>query len=60
LPLYQTRLAHELEKLHSRVDLHDASINAVMEVIGDLLGQPERRRKRIGFKPEDGEPGLGA
>ena len=60
MAITQTRLAHELDKLRSRVDVHDASINAVMEVIGDLLGQPDRSRKRIGFTLDEGDPGSGA
>ena len=60
MAITQTRLAQELEKLRGRVDVHDASINAVMEVIGNLLGRPEKNRKRIGFKLEENEPGPGA
>ena len=60
MAITQTRLAQELEKLRGRVDVHDASINAVMEVIGNLLGRPEKNRKRIGFKLEDRDAGRKA
>ncbi len=60
LAITQTRLAQELEKLRGRVDVHDASINAVMEVIGNLLGKPDRNRKRFGFKLEESKPGQKA
>ncbi len=60
MAITQTRLAQELEKLRGRVDVHDASINAVMEVIGNLLGKPDRSRKRIGFKLEESKPGQKA
>ncbi len=52
----QVRLAQELERLRSRVDVHDASLDAVMQVIGTLLNRPEPRPRRIGFST--GGPGT--
>lgn len=47
-----SRVAAELEKLRDRVDVHDASISSIMEVLTGLLGVPERETRRIGFGTE--------
>jgi hypothetical protein len=44
------RIARELDKLRDRLDVHDASINAIMEVLGQLLNPPVSRQRRIGFR----------
>jgi len=50
MAITQFRLARELEKLRDRVDVHDASINAVMDVLGQLLNPQPKESKRIGFR----------
>jgi len=50
MALTHVRIARELEKLRDRVDVHDASITAVMDLLGQLLNPPARASKRIGFQ----------
>lgn len=49
MAITHSRLARELEKLRDRVDVHDESINAIMEVLNRLLNPPAGEPKRIGF-----------
>jgi len=51
----QSRLARELEKLSDRVDVHDESINAIMEVLNRLLTPPASEPRRIGFRTSEKE-----
>ncbi|PCH95508.1 MAG: hypothetical protein COB85_04465 [Bacteroidetes bacterium] len=43
-------LASQLSKLEDKVDNHDSSIKAIFEAIQQLLEQPKKSRKRIGYK----------
>jgi hypothetical protein len=58
MALTHVRIARELEKLRDRVDVHDASINAIMQMLDQLLNPPARTSKRIGFQTgkEEKEP----
>jgi hypothetical protein len=46
----QSKLSMELDKLRDRVDIHDCSINAIMEVINQLLQPPAETKRPIGFR----------
>jgi hypothetical protein len=44
------RLAQEFDRLSERLDRHDDALNAVMQLLGQLLTQPTKNAKKIGFK----------
>ncbi len=56
LAVVQVRIDRELDKLRDRVDVHDASITAIMDVLGQLLTNPPKPTKRIGFKTDGSGP----
>ncbi len=48
-----TSVLKELSKLCERVDVHDHAIGAIMGVLDELLQQPKRKARRIGFETEE-------
>ncbi|HNT98799.1 MAG TPA: ORF6N domain-containing protein [Elusimicrobiales bacterium] len=44
-------LAQRIDELDRRLGRHDEEIRAIVEVIKDLVSEPEKRRRRIGFTP---------
>jgi hypothetical protein len=47
------RIAQELDKLRNRVDVHDASINAIMDALSELVSPASKPSGKIGFRPEE-------
>lgn len=50
LALTHERLAEELARLKNQLGLHDASINAILQILDNLLREPPRPGRKIGFK----------
>jgi hypothetical protein len=48
-----TELSHKLIELESRLDGHDEQIGALMQAIRQLLAQPEKPERRIGFRVKE-------
>jgi len=48
-----SRVLAELSMLRDRVDIHDESIGAIMNALDQLLRQPSRTTRRIGFETGD-------
>ena len=42
-------LAHKLNQLERKIEQHDAEIQAIFEAIRQLMKQPEKPKRRIGF-----------
>jgi hypothetical protein len=49
-------LAHKLEELEKK---YDAQFRVVFDAIRELMAPPERLRRSIGFKVEEGRPAYG-
>jgi len=45
-----TELSHKLMELEDRLDGHDEQIGALMQAIRQLLAQPEKPERQIGFR----------
>lgn len=46
-------LANKLKELESRIESHDEHITAIFEAINQLIAQPEKPKRRIGFCVEE-------
>ena len=46
-------LAQKLKKLELKIDSHDQQIQAIFEVINQLLTTPEKPKRKIGFTIEE-------
>ena len=51
-----TELVHKFEELEERIVEHDEQIQAVFEAIRQLMGPPEKKRRKIGFEVKEGGP----
>ncbi|PIS47255.1 MAG: DNA-binding protein [Elusimicrobia bacterium CG08_land_8_20_14_0_20_51_18] len=47
--LANKELSEELKKLENKVEKHDKEIQTIFEAIRQLISEPEKPRKRIGF-----------
>jgi hypothetical protein len=45
-----------LSKLERKIARHDESIRTLFDVIRQLMAPPERSRRSIGFRVEEGRP----
>ena len=52
-------LARKLADLERKIAGHDESIQTLFEAIRQLMAPPERPRRSIGFRVEEGRPGYG-
>ena len=52
-------LARKLAELERKYDAHDAQLKAVFDAIRQLMAPPERSRRSIGFRVEEGRPAYG-
>jgi hypothetical protein len=46
-------LAHKLDELERKLELHDVQIRDVFEVIRQLVSADEKPKRRIGFEVEE-------
>jgi hypothetical protein len=52
-------LAHKLSELEVHLKDHDQQIQVIFEAIQQLLTQPEKPRKKIGFEVKEGKTAYG-
>jgi len=48
-----------LSKLERKIARHDESIRTLFDAIRQLMAPPERSRRSIGFRVEEGRPAYG-
>lgn len=46
-------LAHKLKELELKIESHDEQITAIFEAINQLIVQPEKPKRKIGFGVEE-------
>ncbi|MGB4782580.1 MAG: hypothetical protein WBH61_11210 [Candidatus Methylomirabilis sp.] len=49
-------LAHKLAELEQRIGGYDESIRTLFDAIRQLMAEPDRPRRRIGFRVEEARP----